>query len=512
MEQKNYRDEFEQFLKDCTDDFIMIPARKVWYGIYNDIHPAKRWPSLAIALIMLFSILFVGISNNNAINNATLNKEQLFAANMQANTSIANNESQTITNNPTPQNLSSALNTVAASTLVASKNNLQNNISSNANEIEGNINTNVNNVYTKKNALNSNNGVNKNLKQSVSLSAKETASNKQSKDKAENNEADIATNNVSVITTSKETSRMVFKTEGVIAAQKNTIALNTATNTFPKNEEIKKENKEIIVALNTNEEKAWKEDYAFRNKPKLHFPKPAKTITYYLTPSYGFRTIAKNTSTKSTASVTTSSLLASSTLVNDKEIQNDNAALSLELGAVIKYTVTKNIQFKTGVQVNYTNYVSNASSIGHSTQAKLATANGEEVIGLSSYTTEKGTASLNNTTVQIAIPIGADLKIASFNNVSWYLGATIQPSYTFGGSAFLYSADEKNYITDFSMVRKLNINTAIETFITIKPSSDIIVQLGPQIRYQLFSTYKNEYNYKENLYNLGFKIGVTRTF
>ena len=45
--------------------------------------------------------------------------------------------------------------------------------------------------------------------------------------------------------------------------------------------------------------------------------------------------------------------------------------------------------------------------------------------------------------------------------------------------------------------RKLNLNTSVETFVTFKASSGIIISMGPQFRYQLLSSYKSNYNYAE---------------
>jgi len=71
MEKEFYRDEFEQFLKDTTDDFKMYPSRKVWHSIYNDLHPDRKWPSLAVCLLLLTAIMYLGVSNNNAINSGS---------------------------------------------------------------------------------------------------------------------------------------------------------------------------------------------------------------------------------------------------------------------------------------------------------------------------------------------------------------------------------------------------------------------------------------------------------
>ncbi|HAO03359.1 MAG TPA: hypothetical protein DCQ15_01400, partial [Chitinophagaceae bacterium] len=74
MEKKFYNEDFEQFLRESVESFQMFPSRKVWYGIYNDLHPSKKWPSLAITLLLVSAVLFLGISNNNSINRDTQKK------------------------------------------------------------------------------------------------------------------------------------------------------------------------------------------------------------------------------------------------------------------------------------------------------------------------------------------------------------------------------------------------------------------------------------------------------
>ena len=61
MERRGYRDEFEKYLKDQSHLCKMYPSKKVWHGIYNNIHPGKKWPS---ATSSFFIVLFLLIMNN----------------------------------------------------------------------------------------------------------------------------------------------------------------------------------------------------------------------------------------------------------------------------------------------------------------------------------------------------------------------------------------------------------------------------------------------------------------
>jgi hypothetical protein len=62
------------------------------------------------------------------------------------------------------------------------------------------------------------------------------------------------------------------------------------------------------------------------------------------------------------------------------------------------------------------------------------------------------------------------------------------------------------------MMRRFNLNTSIETFISLTLKNGAVLNAGPQLRYQLLSTYDKRYSYDEKLYNLGIKLGITRNF
>ena len=55
------------------------------------------------------------------------------------------------------------------------------------------------------------------------------------------------------------------------------------------------------------------------------------------------------------------------------------------------------------------------------------------------------------------------------------------------------------------------MNTAAEAYINYKVG-DLNFLAGPQFRYQLFSTYNKNIAVSEKLYNIGFKVGVSKSF
>ena len=65
MERKFYPENFENFLKGHADQFKLTPSKKVWHGIYNDLHPGRRWPSIAMSMVLLFTLVTIGHLNTN---------------------------------------------------------------------------------------------------------------------------------------------------------------------------------------------------------------------------------------------------------------------------------------------------------------------------------------------------------------------------------------------------------------------------------------------------------------
>jgi hypothetical protein len=58
-------DSFEQFLRNSTKDFKMTPHKRVWFSIYNHIHPSKNLPSILTALFFLFIFFSIDFLNTS---------------------------------------------------------------------------------------------------------------------------------------------------------------------------------------------------------------------------------------------------------------------------------------------------------------------------------------------------------------------------------------------------------------------------------------------------------------
>lgn len=108
------------------------------------------------------------------------------------------------------------------------------------------------------------------------------------------------------------------------------------------------------------------------------------------------------------------------------------------------------------------------------------------------------------------MPLGVEMKVLGNGKFQLHLGATIQPSYLLNTDSYVLSEDYNSYFKDAPVFRRWNLNAGAEAFISYGVGK-IRWELGPQVRYQIFSTYKNSYPFNENLLNYGIRIGFSKT-
>lgn len=495
MEKYFFRDGFENYLKDSVDNFRMYPSKKVWNSIYNNMHPGRRWPSLTVILLLIFSLVYIGITHNH----------RFTAKNSSATTPVLNKDISGIS----PLLASTlAQNPKISKNLPAKKINHDNNTVVN---ISGNINT----LSPKRN-------VHKNINQNKKLIAGSTSNyivqnwgrnNTPGLPAQQNTATNIWHNPTFKITASEADQTILFSLTPSFLQQEN---LRTS---IVSNFNIKKR---MLPASSIfyNQDKAereWIEDYAFHNKPRMKKWKNNVDYSAYVTPSMGYRNIKTNIKFDAASRTATLSPL-SNTYFHNPEV-DQLPAFNFEAGAVARYHYSQSLLLKFGLQFNYQNYLVMATKLNHSTATSLLmndqnsgfpylvpkSSNLSNISGLAA-------TSMNNNSYQVSVPIGVDFKLAGNDKIQWYAGASLQPGIVFGGQSLLISSDQKNYISDNSLRRKFNLNTGVESYLTYKTSGGLSLLAGPQLRYQVFSSYNNQYSYKETMYNIGMKIGVIKKF
>ncbi|MES2430640.1 MAG: hypothetical protein V4556_06850 [Bacteroidota bacterium] len=184
-------------------------------------------------------------------------------------------------------------------------------------------------------------------------------------------------------------------------------------------------------------------------------------------------------------------------------------SIGLEVGAAMQYALFKKIKVTTGLQLNYISY----STVGHqstepttNTLIKQTQINPMENSGFTN-TTGLSPVNFRSETYQVSLPVGVELKLLGKEELHWDIGATIQPTYVMGSNAYPSISSKLNSTS--SALNNWNLNAGVETFITYKING-LTWQLGPQLRYQLMSTYGKNASFNENLANYGVKLGVSK--
>lgn len=201
--------------------------------------------------------------------------------------------------------------------------------------------------------------------------------------------------------------------------------------------------------------------------------------------------------------------------LNNNYIENqipNKPALGFELGVAAKYTVSKNAKLRAGLQFNVNRYeIKTFDSYGQLATIRLNDRNGVDYVRtITSYNNFSGYQSnwIQNFYFQVSTPVGLELKLKGDDKVQFGIASTLQPTYLIGDRAYVISSNYQNYAKMPDLVRRWNVNTSLETFVSYS-TGHLKWQVGPQVRYQILSSYLKKYPVKENLFDFGLKVGVS---
>ena len=519
MENEFYTDEFEQLLKEKADQFRMYPSKRVWHSIYNNLHPSRRWPSVAMSIFLITSLMLIGYLNtgDNSLTHR-MNTSYVEPVNITTKISHSNstNKTQISANLKTQHQVTGYINAFADVitnetdfyTYTVVRNNRPDNFYITSAP------TTVEKLITDKNTAEPSSG--KDVIQSMDLYINSNqlfadipASSK--KNKSTVSKPKITTDDATIALQDNESNISKNNTTNItsITANTKTIAEN----------KLKEENINTLAKLNsvadkhqlTNEEKAWIENYALQNKPERNKWKGKLAYQIFATPAVNYRKLTTNSK-------------GSSTPFANSDINNSisqKPGFGIETGFGLSYSATKDLFIKVGVQFNYTNYNINADQTNHPILTTILL--NDPSTGYS-YSASRSSSTANafnsaalqpvilhNRTYQLSVPVGFAYKLSSEKNVEWFAGASIQPTYVFGGNAHIISSDLKSYVSDPSSIRTWNLNLGFETFMNFKLGG-YGLQVGPQVRYQVYSTYRKNVALIEKPYAVGLKLGLTKGF
>ena len=237
--------------------------------------------------------------------------------------------------------------------------------------------------------------------------------------------------------------------------------------------------------------------------------KRSKTsFQFFFTPTVSYRKLAENKSYLQ-ATPQYNASLNYAVLYNINDAVTHKPDLGLEVGFAAKYPVTRDLKLRAGLQFNMTRYAIKAFT--YPTEVAQIALNNSNYVGSSTNYRNFGGGRadwLQNMYFQLSAPVGGEIRLAGNSKTSFGVASTIQPTYVLGDRAYMISTDYKNYTEVPWLMRKWNVNTSFETFVAYS-TGKMNWQVGPQVRYQLLSSFVTEYPVKEHLFDFGLKVGVS---
>jgi hypothetical protein len=482
MENNFNNREFEQFVKQNADQYRMFPSEKVWKGIHHTLHTRRRWYGLGLILLLLTSVSVTWVMMSSAGKN-------------QSEADLTNSASA----------LSAPANGAVTEKAIAKP------VAPPAPVVNPNTSASVNNKTTELFPVDFVTGAPGQIATTGDLSANKESETTLTVAMNPSPHPVTAITGIPATKTVAEQTAIVSEKE-LAAAQPPVVNAVRETMTNPgvtgdnNGESLKSSGQKIITITDNREIPAF-----VSNKSAI---RKKMSWQLYVTPTISYRRLEENSDfiNASRASAVTPGNYIMLTDVNS--VVTHKPDLGLQLGVTAGYPVARNLRLLAGLQFNVSKY--NIKAYKHSFEvATIALDNGYYTSSVSTYTNYRnfgGYSSdwLHNLYISASAPLGMEWTVSNKGKTQFGVSGTLQPSYILGERAYLLSTDYKNYAEVPSLTRRWNMNTSFEAFAGYK-TGKLSWRIGPQVRYQLMSSFKEKYPVKEHLFDFGLKMGVQIT-
>lgn len=459
--ESNYRNkEFEQFVKENADDYKMFPSEKVWKGIHNTLHTRRKWYGIGLA----FLLFLTGTAVTVVMTTYPVSKKSTSTTSLKP----------VIPSTPADKDV------VAAKTAEDIKKLLP--FASESDE--------ATKRFIAEAPKNINGPLSSPIVETAAVTVIET-SFPQEKIISRAEKEQFAT-----LVNAAKSDNATITEEAVTTADAPAVAAAKQVNLLAANT-IESHQEDVFSPLTiesvTNQYKA---------KPKRI------SLQLFVTPTVSYRKLSVN---KSFDNATAPNFPFTS-LRDVNNAVTHKPDMGLQIGLSAGYPLTKALKLRGGLQFNVNRYDIKAFVYnGEVATINLSGGNGNNSVSTwTYYRNQSGYRSdwLKNYYFSISAPVGAELKLLGNKKTHLGVAGTIQPTYVLSDRAYLISTDYKNYAEVPNLIRHFNVNTSFETFVNFT-GGKTKWQIGPQVRYQILSSFKNTYPVKENLFDFGMKIGVT---
>ncbi|MCU0336795.1 MAG: hypothetical protein MUF12_02950 [Sediminibacterium sp.] len=275
------------------------------------------------------------------------------------------------------------------------------------------------------------------------------------------------------------------------------------------------QNENLIIKspANNREVNIFPKDLSVTSKSYM----PRWGFQWYVTPSMGFRDLTDDRGKNAvTGFGNFIAPMALNRISDINAVVRHRSAPGMEVGLAGIYHVNKRLSIKAGFQFNIQQYFIETFQSNQEI-ATVSLFNGfnrvDNIHFLTRYNNATGfyETTLRNRLFQLSLPVGIQWNMLQGKRLGIQVEATVQPTINLNDNVYLISTDYKNYTEGASLLRKTNLNSSIGVNLTYS-FGNTKFEIGPHFRYQHLPTYIEPYPVREYLKNVGFRVGMTRTF
>ncbi len=483
MDRRYNNRDFEHFLKQNADQYRMFPSEKVWEGIHHTLHTRRRWYGIGLALLLLSTATVTTIMLNNA------GKKQ----------QLADKAPVTKTNDILTKQTAS--NTVI---IAPQKPAVNNSVIQRPDKLQASLVADQQQLIAPAGAELEEQAGKLTLEVIPEINLKSAVANIQPLSVQKNTEI------LKKTSPALQTKKAMFKPNPPVAStqpENNTVIVDNII----ERKEVKTENENSI----TTERKEYS-PYTIESVVNSYkYKKSRKKLSWqiFITPTISYRKLKENKTFLEAARTTLGTPANYGYSFSDiNNIVTHKPDIGLQLGFVTGYPVSKRLRITAGLQFNVSKYDIRAySHTGEvATIALSNNAGGTNTVStITNYRNIGGYKAdwLHNMYISGSAPVGLELKLSENKKTTVGIAGTIQPTYILGNRAYLLSADFKNYAEVPSLTRKWNLNTGFEIYAGYS-TGKLDWRIGPNVRYQVFSSFIDKYPIREHLFDFGLKLGL----
>ncbi|MEO9003830.1 MAG: hypothetical protein ABI288_03790 [Ginsengibacter sp.] len=503
MERRFDMSDFEQSLKDHADQFKMAPSKRVWKGIYNNLHPGSKWPSVTVAIVFIITLLTVGNLNNSPKQE---NAKQIVKA----------ESAKSVSENSVVKNVfASSIDRIETQQLT----DLYHHSGRTINEEKfstNSINSDQSQVLTYRNKnrvtskptpipdIGATNSSNRHTNNNYFLTQKYKVSKiyDLSKTKIGLSELAISQNLQNYIGDNSILANSLHYNELSQSGNSNSLKPLFSFARFVTNDLSLVDMNDLLH--DAGDLKEFDLNTLKQNNKKI---KNVKWI-YYVTPSIS-SAIFRNTEVSQAMSPNFSLLQ-----IRSSNGMTYKSGFGLNVGTQINRRLSKKWDIITGLDLGYSSY-NIVSNLVHPTFTTLLFKDDNGLDYSRRYITHFGNGmtqnkmNILNYSLQASIPLGLQYHIWQDEKVQVNLLSSIELSTVLKSNAYIISSDGRYYVKDPSLTRPVNMGVNFNPNVVFS-GAKVKWHLGPIIHYQFLSRYKDNYVSKEHLIDYGIKVGISK--